>query len=189
MVEAPSTRGERPKLHARGVLEVLTGVCTDPTVSCTIASFLAIVASSFRAGSVLAGFGLFVAYAVGNGLLVGVTALAVAVARPAALTGLRRSGPVLSRIGGVILLVAGSYVAYYGPYQLSGRVDEPVVAAAHSVQRRWSARSRRRAPRGSRRSSACCSPAPWWRERSASAAQAEPSAPHGSLPTAVTVAR
>lgn len=111
------------------------------SLSCTIAPFLAIVASSFRAGSVLDGVALFVAYALGMGLLVGAAALAVALARPTALgrptplARLRRLGPALSRLGGAIMLVAGGYVAYYGWYELRGDVDDPVIAGAQYVQR------------------------------------------------------
>ncbi|GIJ70541.1 cytochrome c biogenesis CcdA family protein [Virgisporangium ochraceum] len=105
------------------------------SLSCTIAPFLAIVASSFRAGSVLDGVGLFVAYALGMGLLVGAAALAVALARPAALTRLRRFGPAVSRLGGAVMLVAGGYVAYYGWYELRGDVDDPVIAGAQYLQR------------------------------------------------------
>lgn len=105
------------------------------SLSCTIAPFLAIVASSFRAGSVLTGVGLFIAYATGMGLLVGVAALAVALARPSAVTRLRRFGPALSRLAGMVLLLAGGYVAYYGWYELRGNVDDPIIDAAQGLQR------------------------------------------------------
>ena len=126
-------RGPQVRRSA-GSMALFGAAYASASLSCTIAPFLAIVASSFRAGSVLAGAGLFVAYAAGMGLLVGAAALAVALARPAALTGLRRFGPALSRIGGVVLLAAGGYVAYYGWYELSGGVDDPIVAAAQHLQ-------------------------------------------------------
>jgi cytochrome c-type biogenesis protein len=125
-----------PKIRRSAGSMVLFGAAYAlASLSCTIAPFLAIVASSFRAGSVLTGVGLFVAYAAGMGLLVGVAALAVAVTRPGAVTRLRRFGPVLSRLGGVVLLIAGGYVAYYGWYELRGDVDDPIIAAAQGLQR------------------------------------------------------
>jgi cytochrome c biogenesis protein CcdA len=125
-----------PKVSRSAGSMVLFGVAYAlASLSCTVAPFLAIVASSFRAGSVLTGVGLFVAYAAGMGLLVGVAALAVALARPGAVTRLRRFGPALSRLAGVVLLIGGGYVAYYGWYELRGDVDDPVVAAAQSLQR------------------------------------------------------
>jgi cytochrome c biogenesis protein CcdA len=104
------------------------------SLSCTIAPFLAIVASSLRTGT-LGGVALFVAYAAGMGLLVGAAALAVAVSRPRLVTGVRRFGPLLSRLGGVVLLFAGAYVAYYGIAELRGDVEDPVLDCALAVQR------------------------------------------------------
>jgi cytochrome c biogenesis protein CcdA len=125
-----------PKVRRSAGAMVLFGCAYAlASLSCTIAPFLAIVASSFRAGSVLTGVGLFVAYAVGMGLLVGVAALAVALARPGAVTRLRRFGPALSRLAGVVLLLAGGYVAYYGWYELRGTVDDPIIDGAQSLQR------------------------------------------------------
>ncbi|MDG6107337.1 cytochrome c biogenesis protein CcdA [Dactylosporangium aurantiacum] len=105
------------------------------SLSCTIAPFLAIVASSLRAGTPGAGVALFVAYAAGMGLLVGAAALAVAVSRPRMVTGMRRFGPALSRLVGVVVLLAGAYVAYYGIAELRGDVEDPVLDAAQTVQR------------------------------------------------------
>ncbi|HEV7896383.1 MAG TPA: cytochrome c biogenesis protein CcdA [Planosporangium sp.] len=100
------------------------------SLSCTIGPFLAIVVSSLRAGSTLAGIGLFGAYAVGMGLVVGTLALAVALARASLVHSLRRAAAGLSRAGGALLVVTGGYVAYYGWYELRG----------------WYATSRRGAP-------------------------------------------
>jgi cytochrome c biogenesis protein CcdA len=88
------------------------------SLSCTIGPFLAIVVSSLRAGSTLAGLGLFVAYAVGMGLVVGTLALAVALARASLVRRLRAAAAGLSRAGGALLLITGGYVAYYGWYEL-----------------------------------------------------------------------
>jgi cytochrome c-type biogenesis protein len=108
------------------------------SLSCTVGPFLAIVVSAFRAGSVASGLALFVAYAVGMGLVVGVASLAVAFARHSVVHGLRRTARVVPRIGGAVLLVAGAYVAYYGWYEnaVLGGADpqDPVVEAAGRAQ-------------------------------------------------------
>ncbi|WP_327010660.1 cytochrome c biogenesis protein CcdA [Dactylosporangium sp. NBC_01737] len=130
----PPARG--PAVRRSPVSMIAFGMAyAASSLSCTIAPFLAIVVSSFRAGSVLDGVGLFVAYAAGMGLLVGLAALGVALSRPRALTGLRRFGPALSRAGGVVLLLAGGYVAYYGFTEARGDVDDPVIGAAANLQR------------------------------------------------------
>lgn len=108
------------------------------SLSCTIGPFLALVVTTFGTSSVLAGIGLFGAYAAGMGLVVGVVSLAVAFTRTAMFGWLRRVGPVANRIGGVVMVLAGGYVAYYGWYEIRSQravVDDPVIAAAGQVQR------------------------------------------------------
>ena len=62
------------------------------SLTCTIGPFLAIVVASFQAGSPVTGAALFVAYAVGMGLMVGAAAVAVALASTSMITRLRRAG-------------------------------------------------------------------------------------------------
>jgi cytochrome c biogenesis protein CcdA len=108
------------------------------SLGCTIGPFLAIVVSSLRAGSTLAGIGLFLAYAAGMGMVVGIAALALALARTSLIGRMRRLAPAVSRIGGLVVLIAGGYVAYYGWYELRLRRGadpvDPVVEAAGMVQ-------------------------------------------------------
>jgi cytochrome c-type biogenesis protein len=113
------------------------------SLGCTIAPFLAVVAASFRSGSTAAGIALFLAYAVGMGLTVGVAAVAVAVARRSLVTSMRRAGRLVSRLGGLVLAVAGGYVAWYGAWELrvlhGGAGTDPVVSAAAGIQQWLSA--------------------------------------------------
>lgn len=112
------------------------------SLSCTVGPFLAIVVTSFRAGSLVSGVALFVAYAAGMGLTVAVAALAVALARDGLLRRVRRASPVLSRLGGALLVLAGTYVAWYGWYEIrlfnGSTTTDPVITTATSVQRRLS---------------------------------------------------
>ena len=109
------------------------------SLTCSIAPFLALVVASFRAGSTGEGVLLYVAYGVGMGLLVGVAAVAVALARRGLVTGLRRTGRWVPRVGGVLLLAVGAYVAWYGAWELRvlGGSDpaDPIIEAAARVQR------------------------------------------------------
>ncbi len=108
------------------------------SLGCTIGPFLAVVVTSFRSGSPAAGVVLFAAYAAGMGLTVGVAAVAVALARRGLLTSMRRAGSVVPRLGGLVLAVAGAYVAWYGAWELrvlhGGAGRDPVVSAAARVQ-------------------------------------------------------
>jgi cytochrome c-type biogenesis protein len=111
------------------------------SLGCAIGPFLALVVTSLRAGSIGAGLLLFLAYAAGMGLVVGVTAVAVALLRASLVARLRRLLAVVPRLGGAVLLVSGLYVAYYGWYELRLVRDlrlaggDPLVEAAARVQR------------------------------------------------------
>jgi len=109
------------------------------SLSCTVGPFLALTSTTFTNVGVLAGVGIFVTFAVGMGLVVGVLAVAVALARGALVGRLRRALPYVGRASGVLLVLAGAYVAYYGVYELrlfsgQGGADDPVVGALGRVQ-------------------------------------------------------
>jgi cytochrome c-type biogenesis protein len=107
------------------------------SLSCTVAPFLAVTTSTFRAENLVAGAAVFVAYAVGMGLVVGVLAVAVALALDGLVRWLRGVMPYVNRISGALLLVAGAYVIYYGVYELrlvsGGATDDPIISIATSV--------------------------------------------------------
>ncbi|WTX01115.1 cytochrome c biogenesis CcdA family protein (plasmid) [Streptomycetaceae bacterium NBC_01309] len=114
------------------------------SLSCTIGPFLALTTSTFETASIPAGVAVFVAYALGMGLVVGVLALAVALAQTAMVTRMRRALRYVGRVSGALLIVAGAYVAYYGWYELrvndGGSTDDPVMNRAYEIQGALSAR-------------------------------------------------
>ncbi len=85
------------------------------SLSCTLPVFMAAVATSFTgSGSLLQGTGAFLAYALGMGSVLTVLALAMALFRDRAASGMRRITPHIDRISAVFLLAAGAYVIWYG---------------------------------------------------------------------------
>ncbi len=108
------------------------------SLGCTIGPFLAVTASTFRGGSVAGGVAAYAAYAAGMGLVVGVLAVATALAQQPVAGLLRTVGRHVNRASGALLLVVGAYVAYYGGYELrvaSGdAAADPVVDAAGRIQ-------------------------------------------------------
>ena len=110
------------------------------SLSCTIGPFLAVTGTSLRSGSALDGVLVYVAYAAGITLVVGVLAVAVALANSALIDRIRRVLPYLNRISGVVLILVGLYVGYYGIYEIrlfsgGGSAQDPVIGAAGRVQR------------------------------------------------------
>ncbi|MGA9494022.1 MAG: cytochrome c biogenesis CcdA family protein [Mycobacterium sp.] len=109
------------------------------SLSCTIGPFLAVTGATFRGGPVLDGLMIYLAYAAGFGLLVGVLAIAVAFAGSALIDRMRRILPYVNRISGALLVAVGLYVGYYGLYEvrlfdLNGSPTDPVIAAAGRLQ-------------------------------------------------------
>ena len=105
---------------------------------------------------VAAACAVYVAYAAGFALVVGVLAVAAALASSALVERMRRIVPYVNRISGALLVVVGLYVGYYGLYEVrlftgNGNPADPVVAAAGRVQgahRRLGAPARRVAVAG-----------------------------------------
>jgi cytochrome c-type biogenesis protein len=133
-------RGLRaPRLTGSAGSMVLFGMAyAIASLGCAAGPFLAIVVATLRAGSIGRGLLLFVGYAAGMGLVIGVTAVAVALVRGSAVARLRRAATYAPRLGGAVLVAAGLYVAYYGWYEIrvlgGGAVSDPVVDAALTVQ-------------------------------------------------------
>lgn len=110
------------------------------SLSCTIGPFLAVTGGSFRGGSAAAGVMVYVAYAAGIALVVGVLAVAVALASSALVDRLRRVLPYVNRLSGAVLVAVGLYVGYYGLYEIrlftaNGNPEDPVITAAGRLQR------------------------------------------------------
>jgi cytochrome c biogenesis protein CcdA len=138
----PAPRVRAPALTGSTGSTVLFGMAyAVASLGCAVGPFLALVVSSLRAGSLVEGVLLFLAYAGGMTLIVAVTAVAVALLRTGLITRTRRLLGVVPRLGGAILIVCGVYVAYYGWYELRLAGDlrlagtDPVINAAAQVQR------------------------------------------------------
>lgn len=131
-------RGQAPITRSWGSIFGFGVSYALASLTCTIAPFLAVVVSAFRADSLLTGSGLFLLYAAGMGLVVGTAALAVALAQQSLVRGARRLGRLVPTAGGVMLLLVGGYVAYYGWWEIrvlrAAPTDDPVIGAAAAVQ-------------------------------------------------------
>ncbi|MES9538666.1 cytochrome c biogenesis protein CcdA [Actinomadura sp. NPDC000600] len=133
-----------PRLRVGGLSGSLAGLYgygvsyAVASLSCTIAPFLAVTGLVSGGTGAVAGLAAFAAYGVGMGLVVGLLSMLVALARDAAVARTRRILPHVSRASGVLLVVAGLYVAYYGWYEARVLTGAParssVVGAAAEIQ-------------------------------------------------------
>ncbi len=88
------------------------------SLSCTIGPFMTAVAGTFRRSNIVSGMAVFGAYALGMAVLLMALTLALALARQSLLRGLRASLPYIQRVSGVIMVITGSYLAWYGIYEI-----------------------------------------------------------------------
>ena len=110
------------------------------SLSCTIGPFLAVTGTSLRRGSPAQCVLVYLAYSAGIALVVGVLAVAVALASSSMVDRMRAVLPYVNRVSGLILVVVGLYVGYYGVYEIrlftaGGSADDPVISAAGRLQR------------------------------------------------------
>ncbi len=109
------------------------------SLSCTVGPFLAVTGAGVGSTSVVGRVWIYLAYAAGFALVVGALAVAVALAGSALVDRMRRILPYVNRIGGVVLILVGLYVGYYGYYEVQlfnagGSPEDPVIAAAGRLQ-------------------------------------------------------
>ena len=88
------------------------------SLSCTAGPFLALVVTTLRTEKAGIGIREFAAYAAGMGLTVGVVAVAVALANQRTVRSARLFSRYTGRAGGLLLIVTGCYVAWYGWYEI-----------------------------------------------------------------------
>ncbi|MGH9155626.1 MAG: cytochrome c biogenesis CcdA family protein [Acidimicrobiales bacterium] len=108
------------------------------SLSCTLPVFLAAVATTFEDASFLSGMAVFVAYALGMGTVLTGLAVAMVAARGPLAHGSRRLAPVMARLAGALLAVAGAYVTWYAVYEIRLEGDDDAAAGPVVVVTRWS---------------------------------------------------
>ena len=109
------------------------------SLSCTIGPFLAVTGAGLQGDSLLDGLFVYVAYAAGFALVVGVFAVAAALASSAFVDRVRRIMPYVNRISGALLIWSACTSATTGSTrcgfsQRTGIPQDPVIAAAGRIQ-------------------------------------------------------
>ena len=107
------------------------------SLSCTIGPFLAITTTTFRSSSFVAGSAVFLAYALGMGIVIGILTVALSLAKATVVQRFRNALPTINRVAGGLIVIAGVYVAYYGWYEIrvfNGDTEDPIVDRAIRIQ-------------------------------------------------------
>lgn len=113
------------------------------SLSCTIGVFIAVTSTTLASAGFLDSLASFLAYGLGMGATLAVLTLAVALARQGVVARFRRLMPHIHAISGVLLILAGLFVAYYAwveVQELNGGESGRVVTLARDAQsamQRW----------------------------------------------------
>lgn len=113
------------------------------SLSCTIGVFIAVTSTTLTDSSYLEGVATFVAYGLGMGTTLAVLTIAVALAKAGLVARFRSLLPKMNAISGVLLILAGAFVAYYAYVEiqeLSGNGSSGLVSRVREIQsslQRW----------------------------------------------------
>jgi cytochrome c-type biogenesis protein len=104
------------------------------SLGCTLPIFMGQVISTFSRSRIVDGIVLYVAFALGMGLVVITLSIAVSLAQHSFVRAMNKVLPHIQRISAVVLIAAGLYVAYYGWYEqrllsASGKVSGGALAS------------------------------------------------------------
>jgi cytochrome c biogenesis protein CcdA len=107
------------------------------SLSCTIGVFIAVVSTTLRNSSFAEGVATFLAYGLGMGMTLSILTIAVALAKQGIVTRFKKLLPHINVISGILLILAGLFVAYYAwveIQELAGGSSSTVVGWARDIQ-------------------------------------------------------
>jgi cytochrome c-type biogenesis protein len=94
------------------------------SISCAFPLFAGTVVGAFRREDALTSLAVFVAYSLGMTLVLVCLTVSLGMAHQGLLRGLRGALPFVTRASGILLVVAGLYLAHYGWYELRVRAGD-----------------------------------------------------------------
>ena len=109
------------------------------SLSCGFAGFSGVVVSTLRDGSIFGAATTYLTFSAGMGLVLMVLTLAAALAQQTVARTMKRALPYVNRVSGLFLVIAGTYVAYYGYWSYRIQNDNPIAGGPVLWVERWSA--------------------------------------------------
>jgi cytochrome c-type biogenesis protein len=129
------TPGRAAEGRSTGAILLFGSGYAIASLSCTLPVFLAVVAGTVTRVGVAQGAVTFGVYAVGMVLPLLALTVALALGRDALVRKVRRLGGVVTRAGGVLLLLAGFYIIAYWATQLTGATSGVLLTVVEAVER------------------------------------------------------
>lgn len=108
------------------------------SISCALPVFTGAVVGTFRRENLASSLAVFIAYALGMTLVLLALTVSLGMARQSLVRTLRQALPHVSRASGLLLIVAGAYLAHYGWYERRLRADTSGDSAVVDRVTGWS---------------------------------------------------
>lgn len=113
------------------------------SISCALPPFTSAVAGTFRRADLLSSLAVFVAYALGMTLVLLALTVSLGMAKQGVVRWLRSALPYVNRVSGLLLVLAGAYLAHYGWYEKRVRDGDYSRSAIVDRVTGWSDGARR----------------------------------------------
>jgi hypothetical protein len=108
------------------------------SISCALPLFTNAVAGTFRRENLPSSIAVFVAYSLGMTLVLLSLTVSMGMARQSLVRWLRRALPYVTRASGLLLVVAGGYLAHYGWYERRVQGGDVTGSTAVDIVTGWS---------------------------------------------------
>ncbi len=109
------------------------------SLTCTIGIFIATIVNAFSRTNFISGVSVLLVYAAGMGLVITALTVAIALARDSVVKFMRTGMRYANRVAGVLMVVMGAYVTWYGIFSLQVRNDAAAAGGPVDLVERWSA--------------------------------------------------
>lgn len=109
------------------------------SLTCTIGIFIATIVNAFSRTNFISGVSVLLMYAAGMGLVITALTVAIALARDSVVKFMRTGMQYANKVAGVLMVIMGAYVAWYGVFSLQVRNDPTAAAGPVDLVERWSA--------------------------------------------------
>lgn len=109
------------------------------SLTCTIGIFIATIVNAFSRTNFISGVSVLLMYAAGMGLVITALTVAIALARDSVVKFMRSGMQYANKVAGVLMVVMGAYVAWYGVFSLRVRNDPTTAGGPVDLVEEWSA--------------------------------------------------
>ncbi len=109
------------------------------SLTCTIGIFIATIVNAFSRTNFVSGVSVLLMYAAGMGLVITALTVAIALARDSVVKFMRSGMQYANKVAGVLMVVMGAYVTWYGIFSLRVRNDPTTAGGPVDLVEEWSA--------------------------------------------------